>query len=289
MTDPDHAGGFGRLLRAFACAAVEPGLSGVLLFDVPPEQVGPVTDLFTEVVARATDGGAAPVVRLGAATREDDLWSRTRLRPAGGRIALDVRRGDLVETDPAAPAPAVVVPDLARLPLAGLRAAVGVLGADVAAVERHGVSARWRPRARWLAFCRQDDVGGVSPHLLDRFPLRLAPGTLLLPAESGAAWRASAEHRALARLSAPARPAARAVARRRGRRASGRARDRRTARDRAGPDRPRAGRARRGPGDDGRARRRGGPADRPARERRPAGAGQRRPRPGRYGRGAAGR
>jgi magnesium chelatase subunit D len=187
MTGRDPAGTpFGRLLRVFACAAADPRLSGVLLFDVPPELTAEVVGLFAAAVA---EGGQ--VVHLGAAVREDDLWSRTRLRPARGRIALDVLPGDLVEADPAAPPRAVVVPDLARLPLPGLRAAVTVLGAEAASVERHGASATWRPRARWLAFCRTEDAGRVSPHLLDRFPLRLAVPGLRLPADRPAADRSS--------------------------------------------------------------------------------------------------
>ncbi|WP_335977221.1 magnesium chelatase [Streptomyces sp. CA2R106] len=185
MTGRDPAdASFGRLLRVFACAAADPRLSGVLLFDVPPALTAEVVGLFAAAVA---EGGQ--VVHLGAAVREDDLWSRTRLRPARGRIALDVLPGDLVEADPAAPPRAVVVPDLARLPLPGLRAAVTVLGAEAASVERHGASATWRPRARWLAFCRTEDAGRVSPHLLDRFPLRLAVPGLRLPADRTAADR----------------------------------------------------------------------------------------------------
>ncbi|SEF87021.1 protoporphyrin IX magnesium-chelatase [Actinacidiphila yanglinensis] len=236
MTSEDGPADFGRLLRVFACAAADPRLTGVLLFDVPPQLTGPVADVFAAVVAGFVSGegtgegtgegagageGADPagpagggprpaapadgaragrLVRLGAAVREDDLWSRTRLLPAAGRITVDVLGGDLVEAEPDAPPRAVVVPDLARLPLPGLRAAVTVLGADVAAVERHGVSQVWRPRARWLAFCRSDDAGRVSPHLLDRFPLRLRLPDLVLPADPSAAWRASSEHRVLADL-----------------------------------------------------------------------------------------
>jgi magnesium chelatase subunit D len=244
MTPQDRTGTFDRLLRVFACAAADPHLTGVLLFDVPPQLVSQVGELFAAVVADSVvagtsvaeaavaetaagpdgggtgsaadrqDGGVGPtggeragheghggrcgpLVRLGGGVREDDLWLRTRLRSVAGRITLDVSGGDLVEADPAAPPRAVVVPDLARLPLPGLRAAVTVLGADVAAVERHGMGLVWRPRARWLAFCRTEDAGRVSPHLLDRFPLRLAAPDLRLPADPAAVWRGSRERRAL--------------------------------------------------------------------------------------------
>ncbi|MFJ2953162.1 magnesium chelatase [Streptomyces sp. NPDC087270] len=219
---------FDRLLRVLACAAADPRLTGVLLFDVPPELAAPVAGVFASTAMdgvprgepagirnglpgqRGSAAAGGPVVRLGAGVREDDLWSRTRLRPAGGRITLEVLGGDLVEADPAAPPRVVVVSDLARLPLPGLRAAVTVLGADVAAVERHGVSEVWRPRARWLAFCRTEDAGRVSPHLLDRFPLRLAVPDLRLPVDPVAAWRASGVRQALVRLAARAAAGGRA-------------------------------------------------------------------------------
>jgi magnesium chelatase subunit D len=172
-----------RLLRLFRCAAADPRLGGVLLFDVPQGLVRAVGELFTATVSGA---GGPPAIVLGAATREDDLWSRTRLVPVDGRIAVDVRHGDLVEADGAAPPRTVLVPDLTRLGLTGLRAAVTLLGAETASVERHGASIHWRPRARWLAFARRDDVGRLSPHLLDRFPLRLTLPGLVLPPGGGA-------------------------------------------------------------------------------------------------------
>jgi magnesium chelatase subunit D len=201
MTAADEAGGLRRLLRALSCAALDPRLDGVLLFDVSPHLLEGVADLFAAVTGE--DGTGAPPapaepVRLGASTREDDLWSRTRLRPVDGRVEFETRLGDLVEADPAAPARTVLVRDLAALSLPALRAAVTLLGAEVAAVERHGVSVSWRPRARWLAFCRTEDAGQISQHLLDRFPVRLTLPDLALPADPVQAWRAGPERAALA-------------------------------------------------------------------------------------------
>ncbi|MFI0722731.1 magnesium chelatase [Streptomyces sp. NPDC021224] len=193
-----------RLLRAFACAAVEPGLAGVLLFDVPDDALDTVTALFAAVFGRDT----AAVV-LGAAAREDELWTRIGLEPGDGGLTVRARRGALVEDDPGAAPATAVVPDLARLGLPGLRAAVTLVGADVASVQRHGVGVVWRPRARWLAFCRSADAGRISPHLLDRFPLRLSLPGLVLPAEPGTPgelWRGSAERAALDQARTAAAP-----------------------------------------------------------------------------------
>jgi magnesium chelatase subunit D len=48
-------------------------------------------------------------------------------------------------------------------------------------LERSGVSQPWRPRDRWLAALRSDEVDKVSAHLLDRFTLRVDAEGLELP------------------------------------------------------------------------------------------------------------
>ncbi|MET9916466.1 hypothetical protein ABZZ04_05205 [Streptomyces sp. NPDC006435] len=166
--DPD--GPPRRLLTALACAAVEPGLSGVLLFDLPDTRLAAVAAAFDRLLAGPA-GPPVPRTTLTAATTDEELWLRPRVRrgPHGIDFALDP--GPLTEP---VPGPSlVVVPDLARLSVPGKRAAVQLLGADVATVEHAGLSRRWRPEARWLAACRTEDVERVPSHLLDRFPLRL--------------------------------------------------------------------------------------------------------------------
>ncbi|MES5818603.1 magnesium chelatase [Streptomyces sp. RG80] len=160
-----------RLAQVLACSALGPGLDGVLLFDLEPEMVAPVTDAFAGLLGMR---GGRPVRRamLGSVTGDDELWLRPTLRHEGAGMNFSLAPGPLVDTDPQATT-LVVVPDLVRLSLPGMRAAVQLLGADVAAVERSGFRARWRPRARWLAACRESDVGRLSSHLLDRFPIRL--------------------------------------------------------------------------------------------------------------------
>ncbi|MFG2777116.1 magnesium chelatase [Streptomyces prunicolor] len=160
-----------RLLQVLACSALGPGLDGVLLFDLEPEMVAPVTDAFTAILQLREQ---RPVRRttLGSVTGDDELWLRPTLRHDGNGVNFSLAPGPLVDSAPDS-AMVVVVPDLVRLSLPGMRAAVQLLGADVAAVERSGFRARWRPRARWLAACQEAEIGRLSPHLLDRFPIRL--------------------------------------------------------------------------------------------------------------------
>ncbi|MFJ6689383.1 magnesium chelatase [Streptomyces sp. NPDC091294] len=204
--DPAH-----RLGLALVCAAAEPALSGVLLLDLDPRLVEPVARLFGAVLAGADEPARPPLV-LGAADRDEDLWTRTRIRGGEHGITVVTEPGPLAEGDGADGAPPlVVVPDLARLSVAGMRAAVQLLGADLVTVERGGPRRTVRPRARWLAVCRGADAGRVSRHLLDRFALRLpmaglrlpGPGAALTEPEAGqagqallaglpAAWRSAA-------------------------------------------------------------------------------------------------
>ncbi|MFD7063879.1 magnesium chelatase [Streptomyces sp. NPDC059906] len=174
--DPAH-----RLGLALVCAAADPALSGVLLLDLDPRLVDPVARLFGAVLAGAAEPERPPLV-LGASDRDEDLWTRTRIRGGEHGITVRTEPGPLTEGDDAGGAPPlVVVPDLARLSVAGMRAAVQLLGADVVTVERGGPRRTVRPRARWLAVCRSADVGRVSRHLLDRFAVRLSAAGLRLP------------------------------------------------------------------------------------------------------------
>jgi len=71
--------------------------------------------------------------------------------------------------------PLVIIPDLTKLSLAAVRACVTLMGADLAHLERHQQQQSWRPNLCWLAGCssKEEEIGKVSPHLLDRFALRL--------------------------------------------------------------------------------------------------------------------
>jgi len=68
----------------------------------------------------------------------------------------------------------VVIPNLTKLSLGVVRACVALIGTDIAHLERHGQQAHWQPNICWIAGCASDEVGMVSPHLLDRFALRLS-------------------------------------------------------------------------------------------------------------------
>ncbi|WP_424533742.1 hypothetical protein ACOZ38_25745 [Sphaerisporangium viridialbum] len=169
-----------RVATALACAALDRSLAGILLFDLDADLIVPVVRWFAGLV-----GGSPAISMLGATATDDDLWTRIRPRP-GETNGFRLEHGPLVGAD--RPPGVVVVPDLALLGLAGARAAVATIGADVVHLERAGMRMRWRPADYWIACCRRAEVGRVSQHLLDRFAVRVDAAGLRkdVPARSAA-------------------------------------------------------------------------------------------------------
>ncbi len=185
-----------RVATALACAALDPSLAGILLLDLDPVLIYPLARwlkaLLTDAPPRDAESGEAqpgPVppgsgpllIQLGPKMAEDTLWERFALtEPAPPEnLGFQWRPGRLsgYKRDPGI----VVVPDLAWLGMPAARAAITLVGADVVHLERSGVSQLWRPRDRWLAALRSDEVDKVSAHLLDRFTLRVDAEGLELP------------------------------------------------------------------------------------------------------------
>ncbi|WTW93330.1 hypothetical protein OG216_08040 [Streptomycetaceae bacterium NBC_01309] len=153
----------GAVLRSAGSA--EPRADGVLFLDADPAVLGALAqDLVNELNAR---GKPSRVVVLHPWHKDEDLWSRWGVTGEGFRVdpGLLVEASDDV--------PVVVVPDLANAGTAVLRAVVTTAGADVAHAESTGRSDRWAPRARWLAGVSREEAARLSPHVLDRFPLRV--------------------------------------------------------------------------------------------------------------------
>ena len=168
-----------RVATALACSALDPSLSGLLLLDLEPALVYPLARWLKELLG----DDDPPLIQLGPMMAEDTLWERFTLhsdrrerpedlgfRREPGRLAGYGRAPGIV-----------VVPDLAWLGLPAARAAVTLIDADVAHLQRSGVSQTWRPLDRWLAALRRDEVHQVSAHLLDRFAVRVDAKTLELP------------------------------------------------------------------------------------------------------------
>ncbi|WP_221328327.1 hypothetical protein [Actinoplanes sp. L3-i22] len=154
-----------RIATLLRCVAIDHRIGPLLVLDAPPGLLAAMARALTTLMS--VSGAPRPeTVVAGSWLGEDDLWVRLRLADGQFRMAP----GILVEPGTA---PIVLVPELSRAGTAVTRAAVTLLGAEVATVERHGHSGTWQPRARWLAGADRSALAGLSPHLLDRFPIRV--------------------------------------------------------------------------------------------------------------------
>ncbi|MEN3281415.1 MAG: magnesium chelatase subunit [Solirubrobacteraceae bacterium] len=178
----------GRLL---ACAALEPALRSVLCFDHDADQLTGVAATLASALHAVGEGDVQQFV-LSSGADEESLWMRLSLRGDRDGLQLRLVPGPLGPQENESAIVLVVVHDLARLSLPAARACVMLVGADVAHLERHGQQRRWRPRTCWVAGCRSADVGRISPHLLDRFAIRLARSSLDIEADARAALEAAA-------------------------------------------------------------------------------------------------
>jgi magnesium chelatase subunit D len=151
------------------CLAADPALGGILMFDLDPALLEP---LATWMKGWMPAEQRHPVVNVSALRSIEELWRQTGM--TSGNFA--VRPGVAVEADRIAPI--MLIPDLSRLRPGAAKIAVSLIGAGVAVADVGDETVRWRPRARWLAAVPHTESRRLSPHLLDRFTLRVNAGQL---------------------------------------------------------------------------------------------------------------
>jgi magnesium chelatase subunit D len=117
-------------------------------------------------------------VQLGVVETEEDLWGGLALQQRDAKGPFDWQQG-LLAGGRGQELRLVIIPDLTRLSLPAARACVALMGSEVAYLERHGHWDSWQPNLCWLAGCSRAEIGLVSPHLLDRFALRLTSQDLV--------------------------------------------------------------------------------------------------------------
>lgn len=161
-----------RFTRSLACAAISPDLRSILVFDTTPDALRLATQTTAQML-RVVTGNLVDLIILGTFEGEDDLWGRFKLNSESSENLLQWELGLLAAGQNNSQMRLVVIPDLTKLSLAAARACVVLMGADVTHLERQGQQAHWQPNLCWLAGCASSEVGMVSPHLLDRFTIRL--------------------------------------------------------------------------------------------------------------------
>jgi magnesium chelatase subunit D len=160
------------LIEGLACSALQPGLRRVLVFDSSPIMLQTAAAQWAEMLAVTIDCPIKPPVYLGPIDTEETLWGNWSLTHTNPTQPFLWNPGLLGGPEESA-VRLVVIPDLTRLSLAAVRACIALMGEEIACLERHGQQARWRSQICWMAGCPSDQVKFLSPHLLDRFVLRL--------------------------------------------------------------------------------------------------------------------
>ena len=159
-------------LRSLGCAALSPGLRSILLFDTSPEILRLAAKIIAQMLEAIT-GQTITSVTLGTWETEEDLWGSWGLNRQPNEQILSYKLGLLAGEQEGAQLRIIIISDLAKLSLATTRACVVLMGSEIANLERHGKQSQWQPQLCWIAGCASQQVGMVSPHLLDRFALRL--------------------------------------------------------------------------------------------------------------------
>ncbi|EKU98195.1 Mg-chelatase subunit ChlD [Leptolyngbya sp. PCC 7375] len=159
------------LVQGLACAALQPGLRSILVFDSSPAMLETAVGLWAEMLAITTTQGSVQSVYLGPTETEESLWGSMSLDPEN-KTQPFVWKAGLLGND--SDTRIVVIPDLSRLSLSAARACIALMGTEMAQLERHGHQARWRSQLGWIAGCPRSQIKFLSPHLLDRFALRLS-------------------------------------------------------------------------------------------------------------------
>jgi magnesium chelatase subunit D len=160
---------------------LHPGLRSILAFDLPSIGLELIANRLTVMVKTATGQAEVPRVTLGATQSEDELWGMHTLNAVPKGLEVSWQPGMLCPDPDATRFKLVLIPDLTRLSLAVARACVTQVGNNDLQLERHGRHTSQATRFLWLAACPRERVGEVSPHLLDRFALRLDGRRLVMP------------------------------------------------------------------------------------------------------------
>lgn len=168
-------------LRALTCMAVNPRIASLLLVDATYDDVSGTVAQLRDLVTWTT-GREPRLVHIAPDARDDRLLGSYQPAESEAFMTLTWAPGALTQA-PSEPYTIIQVNDLADLGPVAMRACLATLSADVAHVEREGMSAWWSPKALWVLKCDTRRFSEISPHLIDRIALliRLAstqPATL---------------------------------------------------------------------------------------------------------------
>lgn len=169
-------------IKGLACAAIEPGLRQILIFDAD-FTIFESTVKILKCLLELANQLNVKVVTLAFSFKDDDLWGNFVARPqysndkSYNAYDLDIlwQDGLLTQNRKNDYLLLAVIPDLSQLSLITARSCIMLMDSPIAHLERHNQHDKWQPKICWLAACDRDKIGRITSHLLDRFTLRLSP------------------------------------------------------------------------------------------------------------------
>jgi len=160
-----------------AGSIIHPGLQNVLILDANPEQLTQIVHFYKEIYF-SVNRIELKEKFLNSTVSEDELWGNISFDEA--KTAKDDELFSITWQkgifSPIADGNKfmVAIPDLSRLSIPAARACISLMDSPMAYIERHGKQFQWKPEIIWFAGCKREYITRVSPHLLDRFMLRLS-------------------------------------------------------------------------------------------------------------------
>jgi len=160
-------------IQGLACAAIHPGLRTVLVLDASFDILANARNILSQML-KITEGDCYITTFLGSYENEEDIWGKYSFAEGGSiRWIPGPLSEEHVGNQRRSGVHLIYIPNLALLNLSLLRACVMAVGSEIIHLERFGKNECWQPNICWLAGCASKDAGKVSPHLMDRFFLRL--------------------------------------------------------------------------------------------------------------------
>lgn len=160
---------------ALASAVLNPNLRTMLVYDAPYDGLQQIASYLSTIVGSLEHEMKLVVTQLGSTEHDDTLWGSIPLpvKDVASQPVMQLKPLLYSQQRNSEQCELLLLPNLAEISLAVARAGVMLMGTNVVHLERNGQSEVWQPQQYWLAACAQDDIGLVSPHLVDRFVLRL--------------------------------------------------------------------------------------------------------------------
>ncbi len=171
---PNQINTSSTLLLGLACAVLNPALRTILVYNAPWYGLQQIADSL-QILAESS-GQQIQRSQLGSAEHDDDLWGSLTVPTITGTQQTHAKwnRARLFSPERIAEVTQLIlIPDLTAVSQAVARACIMQMDANVVHLERHSQSAMWQPRQYWIANVNTNHIGMISPHVLDRFTLRL--------------------------------------------------------------------------------------------------------------------